>query len=301
MICTPASSSRVFLSTPSARRATLVSCALSGTTLFLSTPSARRATWTCPQPPRNCCYFYPRPPRGGRPRPGGHPQPLGVISIHALREEGDVQRQLVREVGRLFLSTPSARRATPSNQLLADDVQISIHALREEGDRCKGAVCTPAGISIHALREEGDLYDLAAAGKFADFYPRPPRGGRPMLARISSFMQRFLSTPSARRATQREDAADWWTVISIHALREEGDALPAGVPASVRHFYPRPPRGGRQGFCCINDAAPRISIHALREEGDDAGIDYNALDLYFYPRPPRGGRLGVHNTRYRAK
>ena len=34
------------------------------------------------------------------------------ISIHALREEGDRQPVLLRRRGAIFLSTPSARRAT---------------------------------------------------------------------------------------------------------------------------------------------------------------------------------------------
>ena len=34
--------------------------------------------------------------------------------------------------------------------------------------------------------------------------------------------------------------------ISIHALREEGDALPARRRWSGSYFYPRPPRGGRR-------------------------------------------------------
>ena len=34
------------------------------------------------------------------------------ISIHALREEGDVDGKTVVELDKLFLSTPSARRAT---------------------------------------------------------------------------------------------------------------------------------------------------------------------------------------------
>ena len=81
----------------------------------------------------------------------------GEISIHALREEGDA----VARRNRRFCT-------------------ISIHALREEGDE-RGADA-PFGffeISIHALREEGDLsvaYQKAIAG---NFYPRPPRGGRP--------------------------------------------------------------------------------------------------------------------------
>ena len=79
------------------------------------------------------------------------------ISIHALREEGD--RRRIAEHGHCG--------------------EISIHALREEGDavaRRNRRFCT---ISIHALREEGDLsvaYQKAIAG---NFYPRPPRGGRP--------------------------------------------------------------------------------------------------------------------------
>ena len=123
-----------FLSTPSARRATPPIAAIDHIAEFLSTPSARRAT-SCPatpsteqrnfypRPPRGGRRtaipdkpvrrdFYPRPPRGGRrgcahglplrknfyPRPprGGRPvlpeQPVRheKISIHALREEGDV-------------------------------------------------------------------------------------------------------------------------------------------------------------------------------------------------------------------
>ena len=128
-----------------------------GSFLFLSTPSARRATILLrrgevllgdfyPRPPRGGrpperehgtrkSYFYPRPPRGGRrdhraahhyqsydfyPRPprGGRPTTVGSmdsrghISIHALREEGDVVVVVVDNVEKLFLSTPSARRAT---------------------------------------------------------------------------------------------------------------------------------------------------------------------------------------------
>ena len=78
-------------------------------------------------------YFYPRPPRGGR--PGDlHPVPYWKdISIHALREEGDLYHETL----------------TPIHY-------ISIHALREEGDLGTAALVQPKEISIHALREEGD-------------------------------------------------------------------------------------------------------------------------------------------------
>ena len=57
----------------------------------------------------------------------------------------------------LFLSTPSARRATLSSFLKFFRCRISIHALREEGDCTKPLVFQmDTKISIHALREEGD-------------------------------------------------------------------------------------------------------------------------------------------------
>ena len=79
----------VFQSTPSARRATLILFVLRAVTLFQSTPSARRAT-----------HQY----TGAQPRVD--------ISIHALREEGDVYQASDTSALSKFQSTPSARRAT---------------------------------------------------------------------------------------------------------------------------------------------------------------------------------------------
>ena len=57
-------------------------------------------------------HFYPRPPRGGRPSfSRGFPEPFN-ISIHALREEGDPMTKPCSSKLLVFLSTPSARRAT---------------------------------------------------------------------------------------------------------------------------------------------------------------------------------------------
>ena len=60
-------------------------------------------------------------------------------------------------------------------------VIISIHALREEGDIASARLSSSLyWISIHALREEGDV-DWSAYRLFLfNFYPRPPRGGRPV-------------------------------------------------------------------------------------------------------------------------
>ena len=77
------------------------------------------------------------------------------------------------------------------------------------------------------------------------FYPRPPRGGRQLASRPRCGCPRFLSTPSARRATLRRAENIHVLDISIHALREEGDT------------------GTGQAGKMMD-----ISIHALREEGD---------------------------------
>ena len=105
--------STIFLSTPSARRATVGEVPFTYLVLeFLSTPSARRAT-QCGQLRHQLLQdFYPRPPRGGRRLAKIIGHALNAISIHALREEGDGLLYDYYTLADLFLSTPSARRAT---------------------------------------------------------------------------------------------------------------------------------------------------------------------------------------------
>ena len=175
-----------------------------------------------------------------------------------------------------FLSTPSARRATCNTVRLLRMLFISIHALREEGDRCARLALWMAD----------------------NFYPRPPRGGRHTASAMSQQRRRFLSTPSARRAT----------------------SLKRFQKAPLRDFYPRPPRGGRPDQLVCRSRCPEISIHALREEGDTAAVRKNdrqteflstpsarratfcaasasGATADFYPRPPRGGRQYYYSGR----
>ena len=62
-----------------------------------------------------------------------------TISIHALREEGDLSKGRCVLTLLTFLSTPSARRATQQLHLVSCLIAISIHALREEGDVSRAA------------------------------------------------------------------------------------------------------------------------------------------------------------------
>ena len=170
-----------------------------------------------------------------------------MISIHALREEGDHPLPVCRNWksnfyprpprgGRrqssflgcsrfLFLSTPSARRATGSGIAGSTDRRISIHALREEGDHPYSSwergsnefLSTPSARRATIPRPHLLCWHH-------DFYPRPPRGGR-------------------RRAAGVVPPVG---LISIHALREEGDVLRRVWRVRLADFYPRPPRGGRR-------------------------------------------------------
>ena len=221
--------------------------------------------------PEQCHHlqnFYPRPPRGGR------------------QYTSELPRWQFR-----FLSTPSARRATDRCQEVRASGQISIHALREEGDSQIAGSARFLPISIHALREEGDPLLKSSNFQPNDFYPRPPRGGRPpgawqfekltiisihALREEGDFFwpsprlpsMRFLSTPSARRATLTYTYDASKIAISIHALREEGDGVPLQKAVVFQEFLSTP--------------------SARRATTRFAGS--RRLLGYFYPRPPRGGR-----------
>ena len=87
------------------------------------------------------------------------------------------------------------------------------------------------GISIPALREEGDVVPDGDVVAEADFYPRPPRGGRLFDDAGVVEGSEFLSPPSARRATVAPPPLRGVPDISIPALREEGDSATASFTA----------------------------------------------------------------------
>ena len=100
---------------------------------------------------------------------------------------------------------------------------ISIHALREEGDREPTHYHLLRNISIHALREEGDIKLLSGLRNSDKFLSTPSARRATGCAGQCVVMRQFLSTPSARRATATAEKPRPCQQISIHALREEGD------------------------------------------------------------------------------
>ena len=190
--------------------------------------------------------FYPRPPRGGRPTTLVESLSRLYISIHALREEGDIGGHIPWQPQKNFYPRPPRGgrpgRREPSWRGLSDFYPRPPRGGRRAVHRSDHG---QQPISIHALREEGDIHADHVLNQMQDFYPRPPRGGRraqPILQRWNGNFyprpprggrrqtfaacgrwRKFLSTPSARRATEDVIGVDGGRRISIHALREEGD------------------------------------------------------------------------------
>ena len=81
---------------------------------------------------------------------------LTMISIHALREEGDGKTG-AESIPMLISIHALREEGDPVFHLVrSNHVTISIHALREEGDIIAHRIQRFDEISIHALREEGD-------------------------------------------------------------------------------------------------------------------------------------------------
>ena len=79
-----------------------------------------------------------------------------------------------------------------------------------------------------------------------NFYPRPPRGGRRFVTtRPFSSSIPFLSTPSARRATTEQLDAEYQTAFLSTPSARRATGRTGARAGGARHFYPRPPRGGR--------------------------------------------------------
>ena len=262
--------------------------------LFLSTPSARRATSASAG--RKCpgSDFYPRPPRGGRHflwRPRCKAVP---ISIHALREEGDQQccrrnpgeqnfyprpprggRPNGMEVSRNarnFYPRPPRGGRRGNFRRWPTDLQISIHALREEGDVIRALVKkgAMAFLSTPSARRATTCPSFRL-GLSRYFYPRPPRGGRLSTPCSSAQNDTFLSTPSARRATGHLEDMTMKLYISIHALREEGDVIHIVERCKTFKFLSTPSARRATLLRAVYSREHGISIHALREESDPRG------------------------------
>ena len=213
---------------------------------FLSTPSARRATLVKVVYSEGANNFYPRPPRGGRrtsgglgigiqndfyPRPprGGRQKNLRkksksssfLSTPSARRATSDV---LELKTAQLFLSTPSARRATRSHNGLYI-IRKYFYPRPPRGGRRRGdspAVEHQKFLSTPSARRATDVSSVLWYS-CTDFYPRPPRGGRPSSPADTGRQIDFYPRPPRGGRRLSFVFVPSAIVISIHALREEGD------------------------------------------------------------------------------
>ena len=140
--------------------------------------------------------------------------------------------------------------------------------------------------STHALRVEGNGSRFYRPAPYRNFYPRPPGGGRHLLALPLPSTSEFLSTPSGWRATALFEQRKVLVLgISIHALRVEGDQLSRDCYHCALAFLSTPSgwRATTEGQ--IDSLSLTISIHALRVEGDSASSAPIAMPAAFLSTP----------------
>ena len=146
---------------------------------------------------------------------------------------------------------------------------------------------SPEDISIRAPREGSDrrLHRRRFCTRY--FYPRSPRGERPIQLEPATGVSLFLSALPARGATIVRFACCLLLRISIRAPREGSDKCCRLLILRDVNFYPRSPRGERRYFCfailpfCISIRAPR--------EGSDASTRHLHKDSGISIRAPREG------------
>ena len=273
----------------------------------------------CPLGRGVCCYFYPRPPRGGR--PNAQKSLNGIMQFLSTPSARRATR-ICEDCGVVmeFLSTPSARRATLSTRSTWYlGLFLSTPSARRATPPAHWAGGSVA-ISIHALREEGDWGHAACLFERLQFLSTPSaRRATTGVKYEYTNSKKFLSTPSARRAT----------------------FCPPFLMRAYSHFYPRPPRGGRQmsafahsslavflstpsarratnrhqrprpparflstpsarratSASCRPGSDPAISIHALREEGDcTVARSYSADNQFLSTPSARRATLAAANA-----
>ena len=170
-------------------------------------------------------YFYPRPPRGGRPFEcqdvGGNYK----ISIHVLREEDDPD-QVPRAPGNGYFYPRPPRGGRRGYDRSSDDGFIFLSTSSARRTTLRRAL-------LPELQQH--------------FYPRPPRGGRPAAQRRGALCRVFLSTSSARRTTAISQTRRMDMIfLSTSSVRRTTSYIML-CELTATHFYPRPPRGGRPG------------------------------------------------------
>ena len=263
---------------------------MANSAIFLSTPSARRATAQLAALTAELEDFYPRPPRGGRPALPGDLLVLFFISIHALREEGDYFANSAKYQITLFLSTPSARRATLFLQHKRPPCRfLSTPSARRATGGAAAACKKKTNFYPRPPRGGRPSETLSPVAMHSYFYPRPPRGGRRGRQQALKLISYFYPRPP--RGGRRTHPASSGRAGDFYPRPPRGGRPPCRHPADrPSNFYPRPPRGGRPAILVLcGGRQVFLSTPSARRETVRCGL-LPPTRYDFYPRPPRGGR-----------
>ena len=270
----------------------------------------------CRPPPPCCCAlveFYPRPPRGGRHSSIGIKR-VTLISIHALREEGDALDYAAKIKHAQFLSTPSARRATRSRRRRCWR-RSTFLSTPPRGGRRYSDVPLDDHVRILSTPPRGGRPRAFAStsGSTSNFIHAPPRGGRPALEHRHRRADTIFSTPSARRATGTRRQMVSRIITFIHASARRAtrtrdkwfqDHQFLSTPSARRatqhsrfcyvviQFLSTPSARRATGLGDKWFQDHQISIHASARGGRPLPASSAPMALYFLSTPPRGGRPG---------
>ena len=217
-----------------------------------------------------------------------------MISIHALRGEGDESIGARLETRPSFQSTPSVGRAT-----FPQPACRSNHSYFNPRPPWGGRLSPVAvGRNLFYFNPRppwgGRPRHISFRHQAENFNPRPPWGGRRMPRTAARWLKIFQSTPSVGRATYGFALRRGNRCISIHALRGEGDKIMPKTTILDLIFQSTPsvgratmPKSAANCWQILFQSTPSVGRATIWLK------QARRLMRYFNPRPPWGGRLGL--------
>ena len=245
----PAPDQEISIHAPREGSDAVTSCLPMLSQLFLSTLPARGATSAVIGVPLIVPYFYPRSPRGER-RHGPAAQTGGPAHFYPRSPRGERQPSQFLFVVPLLISIHAPREGS-DEVLPGDTISLTqfLSTLPARGATRASSMAWPLLAEfLSTLPARGATASQRARNtKAADFYPRSPRGERPLTQEIDTYEDLFLSTLPARGATRctADCNADRF---NFYPRSPRGERLVCRqCRRAGQHFYPRSPRGERPG------------------------------------------------------
>ena len=165
-----------------------------------------------------------------------------LISIHAAREGGDLDKKIDWTDFLEFQSTPPVMSATGKLAHCRSVSNISIHAAREGGDPSDSEFAK-LGLEFQSTPPvKAATFIRAVNMRQIPFQSTPPvKAATCTCLSLKTSLLRFQSTPPVKAATYLPFLKNFVIKISIHAAREGGAQQPLTVFKVINYFRPRRP------------------------------------------------------------